>query len=168
MEQFKYLGAVEVFLMTYDQNQVLLLKRSPHRRYLPNYVAGLGGKMDLNHLETPLETAYREIYEESHIEKSDIVSLNLKGIITANDKFGKWFVYEFVGILNKDFDFDKIVQTDEGVIFFEDISKLNTLNLIPDLKDNFLKNLLTDNYFYWVKSFFDNNNKLLKKNVDKL
>lgn len=164
MDKFKYLGAVEIFLLTADKKEILLLKRAEHRKYLPNYHAGLGGKMDLDILEAPIECAYREIFEESGIEKSDIFSLELKAVISAEDRYGKWFVYEFVGFLNKDFN-KPLVQTDEGELFFTRIENIKDLNLIPDLKDGFLEQIINENKLFWIKSYFDNDNNLIKKEI---
>ena len=164
-ESFKYLGAVEIFLLTSDRQKVLLMKRSPFRRYLPGYYAGLGGKMDLDDiLESPIECAYREIEEESGISKDEIESLDLQGVITATDKFGKWFVYEFVGILKNNFS-NNMIETDEGELIFVDVNKIEQLKLIPDLKNGLLRDLLLTDKFMWVKSYFDNNDNLTKREI---
>ncbi|HOK40355.1 MAG TPA: NUDIX domain-containing protein [bacterium] len=164
-ENFKYLGAVEIFLLSSDKKKVLLLKRSLKRKVLPGFIAGLGGKMDSSVLEAPIESAYREIEEESGIKKNDIISLELKSIITAIDKYGKWFVFEFVGILDNKFNINNIKQTDEGELAFYSINELENLNLIPDLKQGFLYNLLVSPNFYWVKSYFDEQNNFIKREI---
>lgn len=165
-EKLKFLGAVEIFLLTNDRKKVLLLKRGFHRKVLPGYYAGIGGKMDTEMLENPLECALREIDEESGIKESDIESLKLKSIITALDKFGRWFVYEFVGILKKEF-LKELQQSDEGELSFFNIDEIEELNLIPDLKQGFLKAIITEDNFYWVKSYFDDNNNFIKKELIK-
>lgn len=48
--------------------KVVLLKRSPNKSFAPNYYTGIGGKIgDLpgHEDETPLESAYRELHEET-------------------------------------------------------------------------------------------------------
>ncbi|MEW5694254.1 MAG: hypothetical protein AB1765_13280, partial [Candidatus Hydrogenedentota bacterium] len=60
---FRYLGAVEIFVLSPCKTKVLLMKRSEKRAVLPGFYAGLGGKMDSNSIESAYDTAVREIKE---------------------------------------------------------------------------------------------------------
>lgn len=141
------------------------MHRSKNRDFLPNYYSGIGGKMDSKDQENPLETAYREIYEESHYKKNEIKSLELKGIITVYDRWGKWLVFEFVGIVKKK-KFKKKDVGHEGTLEWFDFNQLSKLNLIQDLRKGTLKKILFTKKFLWMKSIFNQKDKLIKFVMD--
>ncbi len=159
-ESFKFLTAVEIFLLSPDEKEVLLIHRSKEKEYLPDYWAGVGGKMDSPGAETPIETAYREIKEEANIKKNEIENLQLKGVITVFDRFGKWIVFEFAGkVKNKPFS-DKR-EINEGTLQWIPLNKLKSINLIQDLRNNVLEKILFTKKFLWMQSIFNNKDKLI-------
>ena len=159
-ETFKFLTAVEVFLLSPDEKEILLIHRSEEKDYLPGYYAGLGGKMDTTDIETPLESAFREIEEESSYKPEEIEKLQLKGIITIHDRFGKWIVLEFAGkVRTKHFPDKKEVE--EGTLEWVSFNKLPHLNLIQDLRNGTLEKIIFTDKFLWMKSIFNDNDKLI-------
>lgn len=56
----KLVICANVFIRKDDK--YLLLRRSPHKKYAPNYVHPVGGKVDLD--EDPMEAGKRELLEE--------------------------------------------------------------------------------------------------------
>jgi len=160
MEKCLYLSAVEIFIFNQSGKKILLLKRAANRRVHPGLVAGVGGKMDcpFGKVETPLETAIREIEEETGILNTDISDIRLAGITTADDRFGKWLIFQFIAKLKSDS--VKFRDTDEGELFWADTDSISSLNLIPDLKNGILQSYISDTSFKWIKSEFNENDEI--------
>lgn len=156
---FSYLCAVEVFLLSPDRKEVLLLKRGLHKRVLPGYYAGVGGKMDSDTLETPYEAALREMQEESGYVSADLLSFDHRGHYTVQDKFGRWNVFEFVGqVKTKLFEGKKEIH--EGILEWVNVEKIGELNLIQDLRNGQLENLLFSDKFRWIAVTYDGNDTI--------
>lgn len=159
-KKFLYLCSVEIFVLSSDRKNILLLKRADNKAVLPGYYAGLGGKMDSASLENPLEAAFREVKEESGLRKKDFSKTDFKAMFTVSDKFGRWAVYEFVFILKdrkKNFP-DR--EMEEGILRWVGIKELPHLNLIPDLKKGVLEKIIFHKGFLWIKSRYDRKNRL--------
>jgi len=164
-ETFKFLTAAEIFLLSPDEKEVLLMHRSKDKDFLPDYYSGLGGKMDSPDVETPLEAAFREIEEESSYELHEIENFQLKGIITVSDRIGKWIVFEFAGkVTTKHFPDKKKV--DEGILEWVSFDKLSGLKLIPDLRNGVLEKIVFADKFLWIRSVFDKNDKLVDSEIN--
>jgi len=141
-KSFSYLAAVEVFILSPDKREVLLLKRAKNKLVLPGYFAGLGGKMD-NDIESPFAASYREMEEESGYNKDSVKDLHLAGIYTVKDSFGKWLIFEFVCTAK----FKKVFNsrhTKEGTLFWVKIKDLSKKRLIPDLRKGILEKMLVN------------------------
>ena len=76
----RYHTVPRVLIFITNQNDVLLLKGSPHKRIWPNLYNGIGGHVERG--ETVLEATLREINEEVGLD--DIRDLQLRGIITID------------------------------------------------------------------------------------
>jgi len=63
-----------------DRRQVLLLRRSPHKKLFPDLITGIGGAVELNLGEAAdLDAAVlRELEEETRIARTDITELRLR------------------------------------------------------------------------------------------
>jgi 8-oxo-dGTP pyrophosphatase MutT (NUDIX family) len=63
-----------------DRRQVLLLRRSPHKKLFPGLITGIGGAVELNLGEAAdLDAAVlRELEEETRIARTDISDLRLR------------------------------------------------------------------------------------------
>jgi|GEM_PF-3199774 len=154
LETFKFMIAVEIFLLSPDEKEVLLIHRSKDKEYLPDYYAGVGGKMDIPSLETPLQAAFREVKEEAFYEEDQIENFKLNGVITVRDRYGKWLVFEFVGKARSKH-FAETKKIDEGVLEWVSIDKLGSLNLIQDLRNGILEKILNTEKFLWLQSLYD-------------
>ncbi|HZH93640.1 MAG TPA: NUDIX domain-containing protein [Tissierellaceae bacterium] len=75
----KFRNIVTAFLMW--NNQVLLLERSQDKEIAPGAWFGVGGHMEPEEINDPYGAAYREILEETGLDKSKIQKLDLKYII---------------------------------------------------------------------------------------
>lgn len=107
----------------------MLLKRSPNKKYAPNFIHPFGGKIDKN--ENPYIGASREVKEETGI---DIKNLKLEAVvleIKPDDKRPEdWMIFYF----SSDYDKGEIKATEEGKIVFLTEKELKTANLFPSIK----------------------------------
>ncbi len=158
-QSFSYLCAVEVFVLSPDYKEVLLLKRGMHKQVLPGYYAGVGGKMDSPDIETPYEAALREMLEESEYTLDDLDAFKHKGTYTVQDKFGRWNVFEFVGHAKRKL-FEKKKEIHEGVLEWMPIEMIPKLKLIQDLQDGYLEKLLFVDKFLWMAVTYDRNDRI--------
>jgi 8-oxo-dGTP pyrophosphatase MutT (NUDIX family) len=156
LSSFSYLCAVEVFILSPDCKEVLLLKRGMHKRVLPGYYAGVGGKMDAGEVETPYEAALREMLEEAEYTLEDLEAFNHKATYTVKDKFGKWNVFEFVGHAKRKL-FEGKKEIHEGVLEWVPITMLPRLKLIQDLRNGYLEKILFGERFLWIAVTYDGN-----------
>ena len=78
----RYHVVLRTLVFITNQNDVLLLKGSPHKRIWPNLYNGIGGHMEQG--ETVLEAALREIKEETGLD--DITALRLRGVINIDSQ----------------------------------------------------------------------------------
>jgi len=105
---------------------ILMMKRAPHKRVFPNQYNGLGGHIERD--EDPLTGAIREIKEESGL---DVHSIRLRTIhnIDAGAETGIiLFVYTAVS------DTREVLQdTDEGTLEWIPKSKILEIDLVDDL-----------------------------------
>lgn len=161
IKKFRFLAAVEVFLLSPDRKKVLLMRRSPDRDFMPGLYAGIGGKMDSSGLESPLEAALRETREESAYGKNGIRDLRLKGLITVHDRWGRWIVFEFTGAVRK-MKYVRRTVKKEGVLEWVPVADLGKLNLIQDLQNGALEKILFSREFLWMKSAYDAKDRLIR------
>lgn len=109
-----------------NQDDVLLMKRAPHKRVFPNQYNGLGGHIERD--EDPLTGARREIMEESGLE---VHSLQLRAVhnIDAGAETGiLLFVYTAMSD-RRDF----INDGKEGNLEWVPLDMLNNFDLVEDL-----------------------------------
>lgn len=158
-KSFSFLTAVEIFLLSPDGKEVLLLKRAEDKEVLPGYYGGVGGKMDSDFVESPPEAAYREIWEETGYESDDIAGFSLKALFTVHDRFGKWNVFEFVGQVREK-RFDRQKKMEEGVLEWVPIDGLGGVKLIKDLRSGNLEKILSTEQLLWVKVRYDGSDSL--------
>jgi len=109
-----------------NENDVLLMKRAPHKRVFPNQYNGLGGHIERD--EDPLTGARREIKEESGL---DVHSLRLCSVhnIDAGAETGiMLFVYIAISD-SRDF----VDDGKEGNLEWLPVDKLSDYDLVEDL-----------------------------------
>ena len=88
----------------------LLMKRADNRSFHPNLISGIGGHIEQNEINNPAEAIYREIEEETGIEKCSIDSLNLLYILLRRKGDEIYQSYIYFGNTNK----SELIGTDEG------------------------------------------------------
>lgn len=93
--------------------KILMIKRSPHKQYAPNFLAPIGGKVLRG--ENPYNAAVREAREEAGFE---LKNLRLEAVITEIQPYKNepydWLIFHFTA----DFAGGQLHQTDEGELVF--------------------------------------------------
>lgn len=109
-----------------NDEDVLLMKRGPHRRVFPNAYNGLGGHIE--RYETPIEGAIREIKEESGLDVDDIFLCGTHMIDTGQESGILLFTYKAT-THQRDFVSDER----EGVLEWVKQADVLGLDLVEDL-----------------------------------
>jgi 8-oxo-dGTP diphosphatase len=94
----------------------------------------------IENAESVIESTIREVKEETGL---DVANLKFAGLIDwyNTDNHERWFVFLFK---TSDYFGEMVSETYEGKVFWEDISKLETMNLAPNMHD-YLKLFFNDN-----------------------
>lgn len=106
-------------------DDVLLMKRSPHKRVFPNQYNGLGGHIERG--EDPLAGARREIREEAGLDVRE-VRLRAVNHIDAGKTSGI-LLFVFTAIS----DTREVTANDEGTLHWIRIADVSALDLVEDL-----------------------------------
>lgn len=124
--QNRWLTIPRTLCFVLDGDDILLMKRSPHKRIFPNRYNGLGGHIERD--EDPLSSARREIAEESGLHVHD---LRLRAIynIDAGQATG---IILFVFTANGDAT-APLLESPEGVLEWVPRSKIMEMDIVEDL-----------------------------------
>ena len=93
-----------------NNGKYLLMLRSSNREIAPNVWSCIGGHMETNELNDPMETCLREIKEETGITKDHIYNLKLRYIIIRQYRNVIRQNYIYYG----ETDTTELLETDEG------------------------------------------------------
>lgn len=105
---------------------ILMMKRAPHKRVFPNQYNGLGGHIERD--EDPLTGAIREIKEESGLDVHSIKLRTIHNIDAGADTGIILFVYTAISDSR-----DVLQDTDEGTLEWIPKSKILEIDLVEDL-----------------------------------
>ncbi len=107
----------------------LLLKRSPLKKYAPNVVHPIGGKVDQN--ENPYAAARRELLEEAGIT---VKNMRLEAVILEikpyKDEDENWLIFHFSG----DYESGDLGTTEEGEFVFLDAEEIPKQDLFSSVR----------------------------------
>jgi len=121
----RWLALPRTLCFVFNGDDILLMKRSAHRRVFPNRYNGLGGHIERD--EDPLSSAFREIREESGLTVRD---LRLRAVYNL-DAGGESGIILFVFTAWSD---SRVVTpNDEGALYWVARSSVLTLDLVDDL-----------------------------------
>lgn len=100
--------------MLFNQNDMLMMKRSPNRTLSPGMWAAVGGHMEPHEINDPGSAVLREIHEETGMLPEDLHDLRLQYILIRlnQQEVRQQFIY--TGRTGK----RKVNQTDEGELFW--------------------------------------------------
>jgi 8-oxo-dGTP pyrophosphatase MutT (NUDIX family) len=114
-------------------NKIILLRRSPDKAYAPNFYTGIGGKIgDLSGLEdeSPLESAYRELSEETENElNKEVIKLTEFARCIYEDGLR---LYYFYGLY--DGETPPRVNPKDGELSWVNVKDLFSKEIIPTTK----------------------------------
>jgi 8-oxo-dGTP diphosphatase len=124
--QGRWLVIPRTLCFVVNGDNILLMKRAPHKRVFPNQYNGLGGHLERD--EDPYSGAKREILEESGIPVDTLYLVAIHHIDTANANGILLFV--FVGTTTQ----TQVVSVDaEGTLEWVNIDALAQYDLVEDL-----------------------------------
>lgn len=137
----------------------LLLKRSPLKKYAPNVVHPIGGKVDPN--ENPYQAATREVFEEAGIRVKNIKleAVFLEIAPHAGEKYN-WLIFHFSG----DYKSGKLKTTEEGEFIFLKPSDIAKQNLFPSVREA-IKHIINphDGTVFMTTYFNNERTKIIKR-----
>jgi 8-oxo-dGTP diphosphatase len=122
-------------------NRYLLMKRSSSRIIAPNLWSCIGGHIEKEEINDPLEACLREIEEETGIKRDHIYNINLRYIIIRQFKNTIRQNYIYFG----DTDTKEFNDTEEGTLHWIEEGKL-------------LEKEFTKTYTEMIKHYFQNRN----------
>jgi len=108
------------------EDKVLLLKRGLHKKIAPGFWAGVGGHVELSDFEDPRaldlsETCYRELVEETGIDKAEIQNLKLRYVSVRKAETEIRYIYHYFGEVATEFELPKC---NEGELYWVDRARV--------------------------------------------
>lgn len=117
----------------------LLLKRSHEKKFAPDVVHPIGGKVDAN--ENPFVAAQRELFEEAGIKVKDIrLEACILEIIPHKELPYNWLIFHF----SADYNSGELITTEEGEFVLLTKEEVLTQDLFPSVKE-VIQNILDPN-----------------------
>lgn len=118
-------------------DKILLLKRGLHKELGPGRWAGVGGHMDMCDIKNPraldlAETCYREVLEETGIEKSQIRNLKLRYIAVRKGGAEIRLHHHFFGELENEI---PLPECNEGELHWKHKSEIHDLYMTMSIKE---------------------------------
>lgn len=107
----------------------LMLRRSPLKKVLPNYLHPIGGKVDPN--EDPFTAAQREVMEEAGIK---VKNMRLEAVLTEDlsaDNRENWIIFHF----SADYESGEIIDTEEGTLEWHTPEEIKNDKLFSSVKE---------------------------------
>jgi 8-oxo-dGTP diphosphatase len=110
-------------------DKYLVLHRSPFKKYAPNVIHPVGGKVDPG--ENPYTAAVREVQEEAGVE---VKNLRLEAVVhevqPVKGEPYDWLVFHFSG----DYDSGEVISTEEGELVWLTADEIRNEKLFPSVK----------------------------------
>ena len=136
----------------------LLLKRSPLKKYAPNVIHPIGGKVDPN--ENPFTAAQRELLEEAGIK---VKNMRLEAVILeiqpVKGEEENWLIFHF----SADYESGELLKTEEGEFIFLDEKDIEKQDLFPSVRPiiNHILNPKDGTVFFTLE--YDDEGKVVKE-----
>ena len=121
----------------FSESDILLILRSADRTLHPNRWTGVGGHIEPQEINNPTASCFREVLEETGIQKNEIEDFNLRYIILRQRNTEIRQQYVFFGRSKT----RRLGNTNEGVLHWVAQSDLFSLDLVPTTR------LLLEHYF---------------------
>ena len=159
----EYVVCANIFVR--KNGKYLLIRRSPQKRFAPNVVHPIGGKVDPG--ENPYSTAQRELLEEAGIRAKNIrleaVLLENIGKIKNHKAVGPdwWMIFHFSG----DWASGKLKKCDEGELVLLAPEEIKTQNLIPSVRATIDRILNPKDGTVFASFTYDSNGNVIAKHT---
>ncbi|MCS7458711.1 NUDIX hydrolase [Paenibacillus doosanensis] len=100
--------------MLFNDGDLLMMKRSPTRTLNPGMWAVVGGHMEPEEINDPLDACLREIYEETGLQPSELTEMKLQYILIRQNRqeIRQQFIYTAQSARRD------VLQTDEGILYW--------------------------------------------------
>lgn len=136
----------------------LLLKRSPLKKFAPNVVHPIGGKVDAD--ENPMISAQRELLEEAGVKVKNIkLEAVLLELSPHKEKgmMNNWLIFYFSG----DYDSGELITTEEGEFVWLTEQEILGQELFPSVRE-VIQNILNPNDGVIFATFeYDDNQNII-------
>ncbi len=160
--RFHQIKLIANVLIKKDDKYIVIEKNFHKQTESPKMIHALGGHVD--HGENPLETAKREVFEESDIH---IKNIQLRAVVTEIKENSKptpdWTIFHFIA----DYDTGEINESTEGKLLL--LSQTDLLKKpILESFSYVLKHMLSKDKKIMFASFYYKNNKFIdnKKKIE--
>lgn len=110
----KFRNIATAFLL--HENKILLIKRGDHKSIGPGRWFGVGGHIEPEEINNPYAAAYREIFEETGIERNQLEDLELKYIVYNPTGSEIIINHIFFGTPS----ITEVIESDEGTLHWVD------------------------------------------------
>ncbi len=128
------------------QGSVLMMKKENSKIFNFEFWGGIGGHMESNEINSPMEASYREIEEETGFKKDEIKNFRLKYILLEKNSGEIRQQYVYFGE-TKHMNF---IPSEEGELFWvpkNELSDLYTSKIINLTIEHYLNNKNSDDIF---------------------
>ena len=109
----------------FNDNKLVMMKRSKERAIAPNLWTGIGGHVEANEHNDPEESCLREIFEETGIRSNEIEGLELRYIVLRRSKDEIHQHYIYFGNTSR----INFINSDEGTLHWIDFSVVLNLEM---------------------------------------
>ena len=150
-------GCANIFVKKGEK--YLLLKRSHEKKFAPDVVHPIGGKVDPD--ENPFIAAKRELLEEAGIKVKNMrLEACILEIIPHKELSYNWLIFHF----SADYDFGEWQTTEEGEFVWLTPSEVPTQDLFPSVRE-IIENILNpnDGTVFATFGYDEEGNIILKK-----
>jgi 8-oxo-dGTP diphosphatase len=124
--QGRWLTIPRTLSFVFHGEDVLLMKRAPHKRVFPNQYNGLGGHIERD--EDPYQSAIREIKEESGLDVHDVRLRAIHNIDSGQSTGIMLMVFSAQSNSR-----EITVTSDEGTLHWIPIAQLSEYDLVEDI-----------------------------------
>jgi 8-oxo-dGTP diphosphatase len=110
-------------------DKYLVLRRSPLKKYAPDVIHPVGGKVDIG--ENPFTTAVREVQEEAGVQVKNIrLEAVIQEIKPVTDEPYNWLIFHF----SADYDSGEVITTEEGELVWLTANQIKAEKLFPSVR----------------------------------